>query len=268
MAALRPFLTVLMPAYNEEAGLAHNVGLLLGRLDEVDVNVELLIVDDGSRDRTGEIADELAARYDQVRAVHHPVNRGIGAGFVTGVAQARGEWLILIPADLALDLNELPRYLEAAPAADIVVGIRSDRSDYTPFRLLVSWINIHLIQVLFGMKQRQFNYISMYRLEVLREIEIEYWQSAFFFAEIMIKAQTLGRRLVEVEIRYVPRTTGRATGAKAGLIARTVRDMLHFWLRWVRQGPASVSLSRDRQIPPARRRIWRSAVSRITKGKE
>jgi len=91
------------------------------------------------------------------------------------------------------------------------------------------------------MTQRQFNYISMYRLDCLREIDIEYWQSAFFFAEIMIKAQALGRRLVEVEIRYVPRTTGRATGAKAGLIARTVRDMLRFWLRWVLQGPAAVA---------------------------
>ncbi len=219
-----------MPAYNEEAGLAHSVRQVLAKLDDLRVDAELLIVDDGSRDGTGDIADELAAGNERVRAVHHPVNRGIGAGFVTGVVQACGEWLILIPADLALDLDELPKYLEAAPAADIVVGIRSDRSDYTLFRRLVSWVNIRLIQTLFGMRQRQFNYVSMYRLDVLREIDIEYWRSAFFFAEIMIKAKALGRRLVEVEIRYVPRTTGRATGANLGLITRTVWDMFRFWL--------------------------------------
>ncbi len=228
----RPFLSVLIPAYNEEAGLTDCVERVLTKLDELDIEAEVLIVNDGSRDRTGEIANELAAKHRQVRALHHRINQGIGAGFVTGVAHARGEWLILIPADLALDLDELYKYLNAAREADIVVGIRSDRSDYTPFRRLVSWTNIRLIQTLFGMKQRQFNYISMYRLDALREIEIQHWRSAFFFAEVLIKAQALGRRLVEVEIRYVPRTSGRATGAKPGLIARTVWDMWRFWLRW------------------------------------
>jgi len=241
MLAAQPFLSVLMPAYNEEAGLARSVDLVLSRLDDLGIAAEILIVDDGSSDRTGQIADELAARHERVRAFHHPVNWGIGAGFLTGVAQARGEWLILIPADLALDLGELRKYLEAAPGADIVVGIRSDRSDYTLFRRLVSWTNIHLIRALFGMKQRQFNYISMYRLDVLREMEIKYWRSAFFFAEIMIKAQALGRRLVEIEIRYLPRASGRATGARLGLIARTVVDMFCFWLRWVRQGPVAAA---------------------------
>jgi len=97
MAALRPLLTVLMPAYNEEAGLARSVNLLLAKLDDLGIQAEILIVDDGSRDRTGKIADELAVKCHRVRAFHHAANQGIGAGFVTGVAQARGEWLILIP---------------------------------------------------------------------------------------------------------------------------------------------------------------------------
>lgn len=241
MAESSPFLSVVMPAYNEEAGLAHSVELLLAKLDELGVDAEILIVDDCSTDRTGHIADELAQAHRRVRSLHHTVNRGIGGGFVTGVAQAEGEWLILIPADLALDLDELPKYLAATAHADVVVGIRSDRSDYTLFRRLVSWVNIRTIQVLFGMPQRQFNYISLYRLDVLREIEIEYWQSAFFFAEIMIKAQALGRRLVEVEIQYIPRVSGQATGAKLRLIGETARDVLHFWLRWRRLRPVGVA---------------------------
>lgn len=233
MTAEQPFLTVLMPTYNEEAGLARSVDLLLSKLEDLGVEAEILVVNDCSTDRTGEIADELAERCDRVRASHHPVNQGIGGCFVTGVVEAEGEWLILIPADLALDLDDLYKYLAAASDADIVVGIRSDRSDYTLFRRVVSWVNIRTIQTLFGMKQRQFNYISMYRLDVLHALEIKYWRSAFFFAEVMIKAQTMGRRLVEVEIRYMPRTSGRATGANLSLIARTVRDVFHFWLRWM-----------------------------------
>ena len=239
MAPNGPQLSVVMPAYNEEAGLARNVVLLAARLAQLGVIFEILIVDDASMDRTGAIADGLAAADRRVRAFHHPANRGIGGGFVSGVAAATGEWLILIPADLALDLAELGKYLEAARDADVIVGVRSDRSDYSGYRLLVSWLNIRLIQILFGMRERQFNYISMYRLAVLRRMRIEYWRSAFFHAETIIKAKALGYRLAEVEISYVPRTSGQPTGARPKLLIRTVRDMLRFWIRWELRGPVA-----------------------------
>jgi glycosyltransferase involved in cell wall biosynthesis len=228
----RPLLTVLMPAYNEEVGLACSVSALLAGLEPLGVAFELLIVDDGSRDRTGAIADELSAACPQVRVIHHRSNGGIGAGFRTGAQAARGEWMILVPADLALDLRELRKYLEAAARADVVVGNRSDRCDYSLVRLAVSWANIFLIRLLFGMPQKQFNYISMYRVDLLRRIDIQYWRSAFFFAEVLIKARGLGGQLVEVNINYVPRATGQASGAKPGLVARTVRDMFSFWFKW------------------------------------
>jgi len=241
MAIAQPYLTVLMPAYNEEAGLARSVDLLRSCLLDRVISFEILIVNDASRDHTGEIANGLATRYTDVRVVHHPENRGIGGGFVTGVADARGDWLILIPADLALQLAELPKYFDAAEDADVIVGIRSDRSDYSGYRLLVSWINIRLVQILFGMTERQFNYISMYRLAVLRQMRIEYWHSAFFHAETIIKAKALGHRLTEVEISYTPRTSGRPTGARPKLLVSTVRDMLRFWVRWIVRGPTAAA---------------------------
>ncbi len=228
---MNPFLTVFIPAYNEEENLCHCVDVVLGKMDEWGVPVEILIVDDGSQDNTGEVCDDLARRIPRLRAIHHLKNRGIGGAFLTAREQAQGEWFILIPADLALYPGELCRYLEAAPQGDIIVGLRSDRSDYTFLRKLVSWTNICLIQVLFGMKERQFQYISMYRTKTLRQIEIEYWQSAFFLAEILIKAKAQGFRLVEVEIRYAPRLTGKPTGAKAWLVLKTVRDIGSFWIR-------------------------------------
>ncbi len=228
---MNPFLTVFVPAYNEEGNIRSCVEVVLCRMAELGVPIEILIVDDGSRDQTGALADDLSRRIPCVRAVHHPKNLGVGGAFRTAVEQAQSEWLILIPADLALDPHELSRYIDAAPRADIVVGLRSDRSDYTLARHVISWTNIHLIQLLFGMKVRQFQYISMYRMEVLRALEIEYWRSAFYLAEILIKSRDMGKRLVEVEIRYAPRLTGRATGAKAVLVAKTVRDIFLFWMK-------------------------------------
>ena len=228
---MTPFVSVFIPAYNEGGNLPHCVDVVVSKMDELGVKAEALIVDDGSTDGTGELADRLAAGYPQVRAVHHDRNQGIGAAFRTAIRQANGEWMIFIPADLALHPDELRSYLAAASQADIVVGLRSDRSDYTALRKLVSWTNIQLIRRLFGMPLRQYQYISMYRLEVLREIEIEYWRSAFFLAEVLIKARDRGYRLVEVEIRYAPRVSGKPTGAKLILIVRTVYDMFHFWIR-------------------------------------
>ncbi len=235
---MKPFLTVFIPAYNEEACLQHSVEAVLTEMDKMGVPVEILIVDDNSQDRTGQIAEDLSARIACVRVIHHPHNRGIGGAFVTAVGKAQGEWMILIPADLALEPGELHRYIQATAQADVVVGLRSNRCDYTLARRIISWTNICLIQVLFRMKERQFQYISMYRLDVLHQIQIEYWRSAFFLAEILIKAKALGCRLVQVEILYTPRLTGRPTGAKLVLVMRTVFDIFNFWLRWVRMGKA------------------------------
>jgi len=229
---MNPMVTVFIPAYNEVVNLATCVEVVLSELDALGVSAEELIVEDGSQDGTAGLADGLAQRDGRVHSLHHTHNLGIGGAFRTAVEYACGEWMIFIPADLALHPSELRRYFDAAPGADIVVGLRSDRSDYTLPRHLVSWTNIRLIQTLFGMKLRQFQYISMYRLSALRQIDIEYWTSAFFLAEILIKARDRGLRLVEVEIRYAPRVSGKPTGAKLKLIVYTVRDILHFWLRW------------------------------------
>lgn len=232
---MTPFLTIFIPAYNEAGNLSHCVQAVLAEMGSLGVSVEIIIVDDGSRDATPTLADWLAAQDDRLRALHHPVNLGIGAAFKTALQHASGEWFILIPADLAIEPSELRRYIAAAPQADVLVGLRSDLSDYNLLRKIVHHANIFLIRRLFNMPLRQFQYISMYRTECLRSIEIEYWRSAFFLAEILIKARDMGCRLVEVEVLYAPRIAGRATGAKLKLIFITVRDLLRFWLRWLRQ---------------------------------
>ena len=244
---MNPYLTAIIPAFNEVENLRFCVQVLREQLGGVSPlpgspegassGLEIIIVNDCSLDGTGVLADALAQEYPAVRVIHHVHNLGIGGAFRTGAACARGEWIILIPADLALHPSELHRYVQATPGADVVVGLRSDRSDYGLLRWIVSRVNIVLIQVLFGMHEKQFQYISMYRRSVLEEIEIEYWQSAFFLAEILIKAKNHGGRLVQVEIRYAPRLNGKPTGARLMLVVRTVRDILRFWLRWLFLGP-------------------------------
>ena len=228
-------LTVFMPAYNEAANLPHTVPALIAALKtcaDFAPAFELIIVNDGSGDDTGQIADQLAAHDLHIRVIHQPVNRGIGQGFVAAVAAARGMWFILIPADLAMQLDELPKYFEAARAADIVVGHRSDRADYSLVRKLISVANIGLIRLLFGMEQQQFNYISLYRTQCLQHLKLRYTDSALFYAEILVYAKAQGYKLVNVWINYVPREHGLQTGSNWRLVLKTVRDIMAFWLRW------------------------------------
>ncbi|MBI4758452.1 MAG: glycosyltransferase family 2 protein [Chloroflexi bacterium] len=226
-----PFLTVVIPAYNEERNLATTVPLVAGELSALACDYEIIIVNDGSTDSTPQVASSLAGENQRVRVVHHAANLGIGQGIFTGIKEARGEFFIIIPADLALDIKELSRYLEAAREADVVVGLRSDRRDYTFFRRVVSWLNIQLIQKLFGMRERQFNYISLFRTRLLKDMDLVSQGSAFIFAEMIIRAKDAGARLTQGEVRYAPRARGQATGARLGLILRTGRDMLRFWWR-------------------------------------
>ena len=247
-----PLLTVLMPAWNEEENLAANVPLLMRKLDELAVDYELLLVDDGSLDGTPGLVDGLAARHPRVRAIHHARNQGIGRALYTGFQHARGRLTIFIPADLALELDEIEKYLRACNDDSlVVVGLRSDRRGTSAARRLVSWANIALVRMLFWMPVRQFQYICLWPTRLLQSISIDYPDSAFLQAEVLIKARDLGYRLAELEIAYVPRARGQASGARTRLVLKSAADMLHFWVRWLFRRRSSDGRRDWRVEPPA-----------------
>ena len=269
MSESRPLASIVVPAYNEESSLASTVTVLLERLSACVPSFEILVVDDASTDATGRIAERLSATDGRVKALHHDQNQGIGGAFATGSSHAAGDWLLFVPADLPLDPDEIPKYFEAAEDVDIVVGIRSDKSDYTPFRRLVSWTNIRAIQLLFGMPLEQFQYVCLYRTRVLNQVPIEYTGSAFFLAEVLIRARASGFRLRPVPVRYSPRVAGNATGASPALISRTARDMLRFW--WGREWrapdmPVGRTTTRERSHGGERTRAHRRRYSGSASG--
>lgn len=238
------YLSVVIPAFNEQENLPGTVSVLQGELRDLVPSYEIIIVDDGSLDKTGEFADALAKASSNVRAYHHKRNLGIGRGFVTGVAGSEGEWILLIPADLAINIEDLHKYIDLASECDVVVGLATSRSDSSITRKLVSFLNVRAVQLLFGMRERQFQYICLYRASALKNIDIEYADSAFFHAEILIKAKTLGYRLNEVEVSYSPRHAGHATGAGFRKVIKTAVDMVAFRIRWITEGKVNASSKR------------------------
>ena len=226
------FLSVVVPVYNEKEGLKKSLLFLCKKISRCVDRFEILIVDDGSTDGSGEMAEDLSRSEEYpIRVIHHTANIGPGSGIYTGIREARGEWIIFIPADIAIDLDQFDRYLEGSKRADIVVGLRSDRRDYSWVRKMNSLGYIWLIKILFRMPQKQFNYVQMYKKEIFNRIKIES-KTVFVTAEILIKARDLGYIIEEVEINYIPRETGQASCGKISVIVKTLRDVISFWLRW------------------------------------
>jgi glycosyltransferase involved in cell wall biosynthesis len=226
-----PYLTVLIPAYNEQAGIATTIQAISTELGQLALDYKILIVDDGSRDRTTSIVGQIAQVDLRVRLARHPRNLGIGAGIHTGIREARRQFMVFVPADLAMRPDQLRCYVDASRQADLVLGNRSDRRDYTWFRKLVSASNIFLIRSLFRLKRHQFAYINLYRVSILRQIRIE-TRGVFISHELIIKARDLGAVIEEVQIDYVPRQTGQATGARLSFVIHATLETLGSWCKW------------------------------------
>jgi dolichol-phosphate mannosyltransferase len=224
-------------AYNEEATLTQAVTDVAEALSAFgDRRFEILIVDDGSRDRTPELAAELAARYPEVRVVTHPCNRGPGSAQVTGFSEARCDLLCYHPADQQVDFREVAACLPLLDECDLIIARRSGRPGYSPWRLISSHTYIALAQVLFGLRRfKDFNFVYLYRRSILEGMRFE-TQSVFFTTEVLVKALARGARVHEVTLRCLPRQAGVASCGRPAVILRTFADMMRFWASWQLRG--------------------------------
>ncbi len=222
-------LSYFFPAHNEESNVEGLVDEALATLPELAETFEIIVVNDGSRDSTGAIADRLAAAHPGVvRAVHHPVNLGYGAALRSGFRAAGYELICFTDGDRQFrveDLGPLLERLAAADAPDVVAGYRIRRADplvRTIYARLYRLAN----RVFFGLPVRDIDCAcKLFRRRALASIAVESG-GAFFSAELLIKLAAAGRRIVEVGVPHYPRRAGSPTGARPSVIWRAAKD---FW---------------------------------------
>jgi glycosyltransferase involved in cell wall biosynthesis len=222
-------LSYFFPAHNEEANLEGLVEEALATLPALAERFEVIAVDDGSRDRTPQIADRLAAANpDVVRVVHHPTNLGYGAALRSGFRAARFELVAFTDGDRQFrvaDLGRLTARLAGPDAPDAVVGFRIRRADPV-IRTLYAGIYRLANRTFFGLRIRDVDCAcKLIRRAALTDVRVESG-GAFFSAELLVKLQAAGRRVVEVGVDHYPRTAGSQTGAKPSVVWRSVVD---FW---------------------------------------
>jgi glycosyltransferase involved in cell wall biosynthesis len=224
--------------YNEEGSIEHVVTSAIAVLSDVVDRYEVIVVDDGGRDRTGKIADRLAAADRHVRVVHHPVNRGYGAAVRSGFEAATQPLVGFVDGDNQFDLGELPILLRAlAPSgvegpdrADIVCGYRITRRD-PAFRRLYSFLYNQAARLLFDIPIRDVNCaFKIYRRELLDRLLPQLRSTgALINVEMLARARKLGARVREVGVHHYPRETGQPTGGNPAVILRAFRELVELW---------------------------------------
>ena len=222
-------LSFFFPAHNEEANIEGLVAEAIESLPAIAETFEIIAVNDGSRDRTQVLADELtAANPGVVRAVHHSTNLGYGAALRSGFAAARYELVAFTDGDRQFRVEDLARLTErlAAPdRPDVVVGYRIKRADPL-VRTLYARAYRLANRLFYGLAVTDVDCAcKLFRREALEGVQVES-DGAFFSAELLIKLRSAGRSIVEVGVPHYPRTAGSPTGAKPQVIFRAVRD---FW---------------------------------------
>jgi glycosyltransferase involved in cell wall biosynthesis len=230
-------LSYFFPAHDEEANIEGLVAEALETLPSLADRFEIIAVDDGSRDATGRLADELAARHpDLVRVVHHPTNLGYGAALRSGFAAARYDLIAFTDGDRqfkVVDIGRLTARSAEPDVPDVVLGFRIKRAD-APIRLAYARIFRLANRTFFDLRVTDVDgACKLFRRAALEDVRVES-DGAFFSAELLIKLREAGRTVVEVGVPHYPRTAGSATGARLSVIVRAMRDFwrlrLHLWV--------------------------------------
>ena len=218
-------ISVFFPCYNEQANIERVVKRAVEVLKNLKADFEIIIVDDGSADDTGRIADRLARTNSTVRVVHHARNLGYGAALQSGFKAAAKELIFYTDGDGQFDIAELPAIIPLLRHYDIVSCYRLNRQDNL-IRRINGWCWTKLVCLLFGFRVRDIDCaFKLYKRQVFDNIKLSS-SGAMINAEILARAVRKGFSLTEAGVHHYPRTAGVQTGAKLRVIFRAFKELL------------------------------------------
>ncbi len=223
-------ISVFFPAYNEEANVKKSVLQIKAVIEKLFNKYEIIVINDGSSDDTGKIADKLSEKYHQVKVVHHNSNRGYGGALISGFNKAQYDLVFFTDADLQFDLKEITKLLKFIDNYDVVIGYRKPRRD--PFmRLVNAWGWKWLNYLLFGLRVRDIDCaFKLFTKKAIKSINIKSF-GAMVSAEFLIKLKKKGYSFKEIPVSHLPRNAGNPTGAKPYVIIKAFKELWDFYLK-------------------------------------
>jgi len=228
-----PGLSIFFPAYNDGGTIASLVITALRTARTLTPDFEVIVVNDGSQDGTTEIVDELARTYPEVRAVHHPRNRGYGGALRTGFATASRECVFYTDGDAQYDPAEMAILWERmAPGVDMVNGYKISRSDPL-HRIVIGRLYHYIVKMLFGLRVRDVVCdFRLLRRTIFDRVTLEK-NSRVICLEMMKKIQDAGFTIAEAPVHHYHRAYGRSQFFNVRRIVQTGVDVMKLWFRLV-----------------------------------
>ena len=225
-----PSLSIVIPVYNEEENLYPLVEAVFDVLSADPDFLELLFVDDGSRDCTAAMILEMATVQPRIRLVRHERNRGLGAAIRTGLLAAAGDLILYTDADLPFDFTVIPQLVSRATHDNVVIGCRANRGEGLRRWLLSKGYNL-LCRFALGLRVHDVNFAckliprrALFGMRLASE-------GSFIDAELLLECRRLGFAVIEFPLTYYPRMRGRSTLARGRVIVGILVEMGQYGIR-------------------------------------
>ncbi|MEK7168628.1 MAG: glycosyltransferase family 2 protein [Patescibacteria group bacterium] len=230
-------LSLFFPAYNEEANAEKTILKAKKVLEKNVKNWEILVINDGSSDRTKEIVEDLikdkqSLLLGRVRVISHDKNRGYGAAFKSGLYNAKYDWITFTDIDGQFDFSEITNFFDKQEEtnADLVIGYYKKRR-VSKFKIVTSRMWELVVFLLFGLHVKDidcgFKLISKKVVDKIPKLESE--RGAFISSEFLIKSRKAGFKIVEIPVTHYPRVAGKGTGRDLMVIVKSFVDLFRLW---------------------------------------
>jgi glycosyltransferase involved in cell wall biosynthesis len=219
-----PGLSVFLPSHNEEGNVDRVVRSYLAELPRVTDDYEIIVVNDGSRDRTGEIADQLAREDSHVKVVNHPVNLGYGGAVISGIRAASKPYVLLCDGDGQFDPADIEKMIPYVPEYDVVAGRRAHRADPLVRRVNGKAWTI-LVRILLNISINDIDCgFKLFKREKLDGMKMRA-RGAMISTELMARLAGRGAKVTEVDVTHLPRLTGEQSGANLKVVMRAFGEL-------------------------------------------
>jgi glycosyltransferase involved in cell wall biosynthesis len=225
-------LSVFFPSYNLEGQIENTVEKAFNVIPKLVDRYEIIVVNDGSKDKTGRILTKLSSKYSNLRVITHEVNRGYGAALKSGLYNSKYPWIAFTDGDGQFEISEMSLFLDKQEktGADLVIGYYKKRQ-VSAFKIMTSKVWELMVFILFGLRVRDvdcgFKLISKKVIDQIPKLESE--RGAFISSELLIKAKRSGFVITELGVTHYPRVEGKGTGRDLNVIIKSFIDLVNLW---------------------------------------
>lgn len=232
MAKIIEKISVFLPVYNEAEAIKDVVLATKKILEDIAGEWELIIIDDGSKDSTGEVLAKIRSEDKRIGVITHKINEGYGASLSTGLYSSKYPWIAFIDSDGQFDFAEITNFIQKQKEtnADLVIGYYKKRQ-VSAFKILTTKLWELTVFILFGLKVRDidcgFKLISKKVIDTIPHLESQ--RGAFISSELLIKSKKVGFQIAQVPVTHYPRVKGKGTGRNWNVIIKSFADLFRLW---------------------------------------